>query len=75
MGHRRQRPGRAIGRVSCALVARTVLPGRHEAQDAPRTGVDDSRLFAAAVDHGDGVDEAALLRDAESEKPASRRML
>src|SRR5437773_10502952 len=43
-----------------------MLPSRHEAQDAARARVnDETAVLAAAVDHRDGVDEAALLRDAE----------
>ena len=54
---------------SARLVTRAVLPGWHEAQDAARARVDDeSAVFAAAVDHGDGVDQAALLRDTERRK-------
>ena len=67
----RRRPGRAIGRrqILVEIVAHPV--GRHEADDPPVAGIDHQpAVVAAAVDHRDRVDEAALLRDAERRKPA-----
>src|SRR4029079_16394450 len=47
----------------------TLAPGRHETDDPPVAGVyHEPAVLAAAVDHGDSVDEAALVRHAEWRK-------
>ena len=51
------------------------MPGRYEAQDAAGTRVDyQAAVVAAAVDHRDGVDEAALPGDAERREAGFARL-
>ncbi len=68
---RRQRAHRTIGtrQLLVEIVAHPVR--RHEADDPPVTGIDyQPPVIAAAIDHGNRVDEAALLRNSERQKPA-----
>ena len=68
---RRQRPDRAIGDVHILVEIVAHPVGRHEADDPPVAGVDHQpAVVAAAVDHRNRVEQAALLRNSERRKPA-----
>src|SRR6185437_9148251 len=59
----------ALGRALIWTLIWTLAPGRHETDDPPVAGVyHEPAVLAAAVDHGDSVDEAALVRHAEWRK-------
>ena len=67
----RRRAGRTIGGRQRVIEIVAHPARRHEAEDPPGAGVDHQPpVVAAAVDHRDRVDEAALLRNAERRKPA-----